>query len=154
MVVPNLSDDYLRFIWDGRLLAHGYNPYLYLPTQLVHTALGSSAGLTDSLFQGLNSPRYFTVYPPLNQAFFGLAAWLFPTNLLGTIISLRIPILLADLGSIYLLAKLLRRFGKNPNLSLLYGLNPLVILELTGNLHFEADHDFLCAPEFLVASAK
>lgn len=138
VVVPNLSDDYIRFIWDGRLLAHGYNPYLYLPSQVVHTPVAATAGLTDALFQGLNSPQYFTVYPPLNQALFGLAAWLCPSSVPGTVIGLRIPILLAELGTMWLLAKLLRRFGKNPNLSLLYGLNPLVILELTGNLHFEA----------------
>jgi alpha-1,6-mannosyltransferase len=138
VVIPNLSDDYARFIWDGRLLAHGYNPYLYLPAQVINTPIASIAGLTDSLYQRLNSPRYFTVYPPLNQALFGLAGWLSPTSLIGAVISLRVPILLADMGSIVLLSKLLRRFGKNPNYSLLYALNPLVILELTGNLHFEA----------------
>lgn len=136
-VVPNLSDDYARFIWDGRLLAHGYNPYLYLPAQVINTPIAFIAGLTDSLSQRLNSPHYFTVYPPLNQALFGLAGWLSPTSVMGAVISLRIPILLADMGSIALLAKLLRRFGKNPNYSLLYALNPLVVLELTGNLHFE-----------------
>ncbi|GAB2595013.1 polyprenol phosphomannose-dependent alpha 1,6 mannosyltransferase MptB [Spirosoma areae] len=137
-VVPHLSDDYVRFIWDGHLVAHGYNPYLYLPSHLVGTPLATSVGLPHSLFRGLNSPDYYTVYPPVNQALFGLAAWLFPDNLLGAVICLRIPIFLADLGSLWLLAKLLRRFGKNPNLALLYGLNPLVILELTGNVHFEA----------------
>ncbi len=136
-VIPNLSDDYARFIWDGRLLAHGYNPYLYLPTQVINTPMASMAELTDSLFQRLNSPRYFTVYPPLNQALFGLAGWLSPTSIIGAVISMRVPIILADMGSVVLLAKLLHRFGKNPNYSLLYALNPLVILELTGNLHFE-----------------
>lgn len=137
VAIPSLSDDYARFIWDGRLLAHGYNPYLYLPAQVINTPIAVIAGLSDTLFQQLNSPRYFTVYPPLNQALFGLAAWLSPTSVVGAVISLRVPIILADTGSIILLAKLLRRFGKNPNYSLLYALNPLVILELTGNLHFE-----------------
>lgn len=137
-VVPNLSDDYVRFIWDGHLVANGYNPYLYLPSQIIHTPLAAKAGLTDSLYQGLNSPDYFTVYPPINQALFGLAALLSPQNLLGNLIGLRIPILLAELGTLWLLISLLRRFGKNSNLALLYALNPLVILELTGNLHYEA----------------
>ncbi|GAB3977224.1 hypothetical protein GCM10028806_38250 [Spirosoma terrae] len=137
-VVPNLSDDYVRFIWDGHLVANGYNPYLYLPSQIIHTPLAAKAGLTDSLYQGLNSPDYFTVYPPINQALFGLAALLSPQNLLGNLIGLRIPILLAELGTLWLLISLLSRFGKNPNLALLYALNPLVILELTGNLHYEA----------------
>ncbi|MBC8152098.1 MAG: hypothetical protein H7Z72_04235 [Bacteroidetes bacterium] len=137
VAMPQLSEDYARFVWDGRLLAHGYNPYLYLPAQIVGTPLAASAGLSQTLFESLNSPAYFTVYPPLNQALFGLAAWLSP-DILGNVIGLRVPILGAELGSIWLLVRLLRRAGQNPNLALLYALNPLVILELTGNVHFEA----------------
>ena len=29
---PNLSDDIFRFIWDGRLLNHGINPFEQLPS--------------------------------------------------------------------------------------------------------------------------
>ncbi|GAB4000785.1 DUF2029 domain-containing protein [Spirosoma daeguense] len=137
-VIPNLSDDYVRFIWDGHLVANGYNPYLYLPSQIINTPLSVTFGLAESLYQGLNSPNYYTVYPPVNQALFGLAALLSPYDLPGNLIGLRIPILLAEFGTLWLLPQLLRRFGKNPNLALLYGLNPLVILELTGNLHYEA----------------
>jgi alpha-1,6-mannosyltransferase len=136
--VPCLSDDVYRFVWDGHLLAHGFNPYLYLPSRLVETDFAVRAGLERVLFQQLNSPDYFTVYPPLNQAIFGLAAWLSPYSLLGNIVWLRLPILLSEIGSLWLMTRLLRRLTRNPNLALLYGLNPLVILELTGNLHFEA----------------
>ena len=136
-VLPCLSDDYVRFIWDGRLLVHGYNPYLYLPNQLIQTPIANTVGLTDSLFRGLNSASYFTVYPPLNQFLFALAAWLSPNSVLGTVIGLRVPIILADLGSLWLMTSLLRQFNRDPNLALLYGLNPLVVLELTGNIHFE-----------------
>ena len=141
--MPQLSDDVYRFVWDGRLLAHGYNPYLYLPSQVLHTPIAAACGLDESLFQLLNSPNYFTVYPPVNQALFGLGAWLSPESLLGNVVWLRLPIVLSEMGSLWLMTKLLRRLGMNPNLALLYGLNPLVILELTGNLHFEAVMIFL-----------
>ncbi|MBN8825427.1 MULTISPECIES: hypothetical protein [unclassified Spirosoma] len=137
-VIPNLSDDYVRFIWDGHLVANGFNPYLYLPSQIIHTPLAVTVGLTDSLYYSLNSPNYYTVYPPVNQVLFGLAAFLSPHHLLGNVIGLRIPILLAEIGTLWLLPKLLRRWSKNPNLASLYGLNPLAILELTGNIHYEA----------------
>ncbi len=130
---PQLSDDYFRFIWDGRLVARGFNPYLYLPNTIVNAV----PGLDDLLLQLLNSPGYYTVYPPFNQLLFGLAAVLSPDDIAGTVVWLRIPILLADIGSIWLMVKLLKHLGKNPDLALLYGLNPLVILEITGNLHYE-----------------
>ena len=134
---PTLSDDYARFIWDGRLLVHGYNPYLHLPSQLINTPIATAAGLPDALYSALNSPDYFTVYPPLNQLLFGLAGWFSPGSLTGAIIALRVPIILTEVGVMWLMVKLLHRFNQNPNLALLYGLNPLVILELTGNVHYE-----------------
>jgi len=130
--IPNLSDDYARFVWDGRLLAHGFNPYLYLPTSLLNSPVLVQAGLTKELFDGLNSPQYFTVYPPLNQAFFGLAAWFSGQNVWLNIVCLRSFILVAELGTCWLLYA-----PKYPRRVLIYALNPLVIIELTGNLHFE-----------------
>ncbi len=136
--VPQLSDDVYRFVWDGRLLWHGFNPYLYRPDQIVQTPEATVARLGHSLFSHLNSPHYFTVYPPFNQVLFGLAAGLSGKHIFWNIVWLRVPILLSEVGTLWLLVKLLRRLRLNPNRALLYGLNPLVILELTGNLHFEA----------------
>lgn len=135
--MPQLSDDVYRFVWDGRLLAHGYNPYLYLPNQLLDTPIITACGLDETLFRQLNSPNYFTVYPPFNQALFGVAAWLSGGDLFWNIVWLRVPIILGEIGSLWLMTRLLHHLKHNPNLALLYGLNPLVILELTGNLHFE-----------------
>lgn len=139
--VPVLSDDYFRFIWDGRLLSNGYNPYLYLPSDLITTALAAEAHLNEALFQGLNSPDYFTVYPPLNQLMFGVSAWIAGDNVLLNIVALRSFIIMAELGSLWLLTTF--RFPKYKekrmrNAALIYALNPFVIIELTGNLHFEA----------------
>jgi hypothetical protein len=138
LAMPALSEDYARFVWDGQLLIHGINPFRYLPAELMAGGAVSASFVDPALYQSLNSPNYYTVYPPFGQSMFALAAWLSPGNLLGNVVVLRLPIILADLGTLWLLPKLLKQNGRNQNLALLYGLNPLIILELTGNVHFEA----------------
>lgn len=136
--VPALSDDYFRFIWDGKLLMHGINPYDVMPAAFMQSPLAAQLGFTPALYQGLNSPHYYTVYPPVMQGVFLMAVWITGANVLGSVMVLRGVILLAELGNIWLLSKLLERAGLPKHRVLLYALNPLVIIELTGNLHFEA----------------
>ena len=130
--IPTLSDDYFRFIWDGQLIMNGLNPFDLLPTE-VSIDFPNKAELID----GMNSPNYYTVYPPIAQVVYFLSAWLSPNSILGSIIVMRSIILAAEIGIILLLPKLLKVLNMNPINNLWYSLNPLVIVELTGNLHFE-----------------
>jgi len=136
-MTPNLTDDYFRFIWDGLLFSHGYNPYLILPSQFINSS-HAITGITNSLYAGLNSPDYYTVYPPVCQFIFGLSAKLAAGNILGNIIVIRLVILLAEFGVIIFLHRLASKLTVSPNVVALYAFNPLVIIELTGNLHLEA----------------
>jgi alpha-1,6-mannosyltransferase len=136
-MTPNLTDDYFRFIWDGLLFAHGYNPYLILPSQFINSS-HAITGITNSLYAGLNSPNYYTVYPPVCEFIFGLSAKLAGGNILGNIIIIRLVILLAEFGVIIFLNRLASKLALLPNVVALYAFNPLVIIELTGNLHLEA----------------
>jgi alpha-1,6-mannosyltransferase len=136
--IPALSEDYARFVWDGRLLLAGVSPYLYLPTELLQSSQPAIPGLTAELFAQLNSPQYYSVYPPVLQGVFWLAAALSPDSVFGSIVVMRVIILAAETGSILLLLRLLRRMALPDRYVHIYALNPLVILELTGNLHMEA----------------
>ncbi|NVO32834.1 hypothetical protein [Hymenobacter lapidiphilus] len=137
--LPALSDDYHRFRWDGLLLSQGHNPYRYRPDELAgpDASRKTEIGQLQALYPRLNSPHYYSVYPPVDQAAFGLAAWLAPTSERGFVVALRVLLLLAEAATAGLLLALLRRFGQPPARALWYLLNPLVIVELTGNLHFE-----------------
>jgi hypothetical protein len=86
----------------------------------------------------MNSPDYYTVYPPVLQGVFGLAAPFASFSPLGGVVVLRLCILAGRRVSIRLLTQLLAAYGLPPGRVLLYALNPLVIVELTGNVHFEA----------------
>lgn len=144
---PAFSDDVHRFRWDGLLVSNGVNPFQYRPDEII--ADGARSAIQDSqqrsqvlpelqqLYRRLNSPHYYSVYPPVCQYVFGAAAWAFPTSDAGFAGSLRALILLAEAGAAWLLLALLASQGARPEHALRYLLHPLVIVELTGNLHFE-----------------
>lgn len=133
--IPNLSDDVYRFIWDGRLAANGVNPFSYTPAEIMKMA--PVKGITADLYSLLNSPNYFAIYPPVLQGIFWLAAKLFPVNVFAAIAFLKCIIILAEAGNIFLVNKILKKLSLPKHLSLLYFLNPLVIIELSANAHFE-----------------
>lgn len=134
--LPSLSDDFYRFLFDGHLLIKGINPYAQLPLAWVQAQGLDSSSYLYYLFEGMNSPGYFSVYPPLHQVFFGLAA-LSGESLLPNLLVLRSMLIAFDLLNIWLIVKLLQLWHQPKRRVLLYALNPLVILELTGNLHSE-----------------
>ena len=129
---PKLSDDYYRFAFDGQLILSGENPYTVLPNEIEQRT-----DFETSLVKNMNSPGYYSVYPPINQIFFSLPAFFSGENLIIYAIFLRILIILFEILMALVLLKLLQFFDKNLHLFALYFLNPLVVVELTGNLHFE-----------------
>jgi hypothetical protein len=136
--LPNLSQDFYRFIWDGTLILEGLNPYLNTPDQWM--AQGGLAFETASeLHAGMGnlSRENYSNYPPVHQYFFALCVYLGGKTILGSVISMRVMIILADLGILYFGRRILKKINRAPNLIFWYFLNPLVIIELTGNLHFE-----------------
>jgi len=144
---PALSDDVYRFRWDGLLVANGVNPFRYRPDELI--ADGARAAIPDAtrrtevlpqlqqLYRQLNSPHYYSVYPPVCQAVFGAAANAFPVSEGGFTIALRLVIIVAEAGTAWLLLALLAACGWPRAGALSYLLHPLAIAELTGNLHVE-----------------
>ncbi|WP_196890772.1 glycosyltransferase 87 family protein [Aureivirga marina] len=139
-VIPNLSNDFYRFIWDGRMIYNGWNPYLILPENNPDLIVEGS-----QLYAGMGSMNgsHFTCYPPVNQFAFFIPSIFFSENLLGSTIVMRILIILADLGTLYFGKKLLEHFNLSPKSIFLYILNPFLIIEMTGNLHFEGVMLFL-----------
>jgi len=145
LTTPNLSQDFYRFIWDGELMVQGINPYLFTPNEVIpyfrtsDMLSAAEASHLETLHQGMGSlsARNYSNYPPINQFIFALSAFLGFGSLMGSIIWMRIFIILADIGIIYFGGKLLQNLNQSPHMIFWYFLNPLVIIELTGNLHFE-----------------
>lgn len=134
---PNLSDDVYRFIWDGRLIHAGISPYLSLPSEVVAQSI---PGLDQGLFDLLNSPGYYSIYPPVSQAVFYLAT-VGSSSPIGANLSMKIVLLLIELMGFYYLIRLLVDLYEDKELAfktgMLFFLNPLLIVECVGNIHFE-----------------
>jgi SAM-dependent methyltransferase len=141
--LPNLSDDFYRFVWDGRMMHLGINPFSELPSDfMARIGVEASQGWQD-LYPHLNSQNYHSVYPPVLQGVFWFATKVTGGDLWGSIVVMKLCVVLAEVGTLYFLHKLVTRwFRKESELPrkavLLYALNPMVISELAGNLHFEA----------------
>lgn len=82
--LPNLSQDFYRFIWDGRIILLGLNPFTNLPNDLIldpnftrsqaHELVGAMGNLSAS---------HFSNYPPVNQLFFVVAGFFSNYSILG-----------------------------------------------------------------------
>lgn len=135
LALPNLSQDFFRFIWDGNLILEGINPYLFKPSELIANFRGNWIEFYEGM--GSLSQGNYTSYPPINQLIFTLSALLGGKSILGSVIIMRILIILADLGTLFFGRKLLQNHGLPQHQIFWFILNPFIIIELTGNLHFE-----------------
>ncbi|MBO3098675.1 mannosyltransferase [Gelidibacter pelagius] len=135
---PNLSQDFYRFIWDGRMIIEGFNPYLFTPQSFI--SIGEfPVAQAQELYQGMGAlnASHFTNYPPIKQFIFMIAALFSGKSILGSAFVFRLFIIAADIGTLYIGKKLLERLKAPVHNIFWYILNPFIIIELTGNLHFE-----------------
>ncbi|WP_299228345.1 mannosyltransferase [uncultured Psychroserpens sp.] len=138
LAIPNLSQDFYRFIWDGRMILEGFNPYLYTPESFIQSG-DLPVKQAEALYAGMGelNGSHFTNYPPVNQLCFIIANLFSKHSILGTVIGLRLIIILADLGIFFYGKRLLKQLNIPVKNIFWYLLNPFIIIELTGNLHFE-----------------
>ncbi len=136
--IPNLSQDFYRFIWDGRMILEGFNPYLYTVESFIDKGEFPIAQALE-LREGMGSlnASHYTNYPPINQLSFVIAGLLAGKSILASVIVMRLLIIAADFGSMYFGQKLLEKLKLPTHNIFWYILNPFIIIELTGNLHFE-----------------
>lgn len=147
-VLPWMSQDYFRFIWDGRLLIKGINPYLSTPLQHI-SANNFLVNQAQLLYEGMGAlnAKHYTNYPPMSQLGYFIAAILGQNSIITSVIVMRVILILSDIGTFIFGVKLLKELKLPQKNIAYYFLNPFIIIELIGNLHFEALMVF-----FLVAS--
>jgi hypothetical protein len=125
---PALSDDLYRYIWDGRVIAAGIDPYRYAP------AAPELAALRDPLWERINYKAAHTPYPPAAQLVFALTYRIAPDSVKAQ----QVVATAADLLAIGVLLGLLGRLGLARERVLLYAWSPLPALQFAHSAHNDA----------------
>jgi hypothetical protein len=126
---PVASDDIYRYVWDGKVAAHGINPFTFAPDDPRLEHLGS-----EDIPAKVSFPEMRTIYPPLAQALFLSSHLLFGESVSG----LKLLLVLADIGAMGLMVLLLGRLGIQQEYLLLYGWSPLPVMYFGLDGHVDA----------------
>ncbi len=127
-LLPGLSDDAFRYVWDGWIQTQGINPYLYRPDEAALAGFQASP-----LYDGLNSASFYSVYPPVSQLLFRVGGWFMPMGWEVAYCVIKGLFVLLELVGVWLLGRLVEARGV-----LLYAWHPLVLVEVAGQAHTEA----------------
>ncbi len=141
---PLLSTDVWRYLWDGRVINAGVNPYRYPPRAASHSwrpeesaspaDLKTLRDLRDDNWQPINCKHIPTIYPPLAQMLFaGLAR-----GRDGDAEAFRWAFTLFDMASILVLIALLRRTKRPAARVTWYAWCPLTVTECAAGAHVDA----------------
>ncbi len=129
-MAPTLSDDGYRYIWDGLVTAETeHSPYDFRPSDSALQRLQR-----ETLFERINSPNYFSVYPPMSQVVFRVAALAYrPFGFEGSWLLLKVLMTTVELAGIAGLTSL-----ASPRRVAVYAWSPLAVIEIAGQGHTEA----------------
>lgn len=144
-----LEDDFHRYLWDGAVVAHGFDPYRLSPEAVMKSpklpeTLTWLRDAGQATLAHINFPDLTSIYPGVAELFFALAHLLAPWSL----DALRIIMIAGDMATAAALMSLLRKTGRSPLLANLYWVNPLVVFVSVATAHVDA----LLAPTLLGAT--
>ncbi|HVO73006.1 MAG TPA: hypothetical protein VMT35_03220 [Ignavibacteriaceae bacterium] len=127
-IPPAGSDDYTRYVWDGKVLANGINPYQYAPSDSALNHLHS--GKLPAL---VKFPEVKTVYPPAAEIFFYFAYLIGGESFYG----MKVLLMIFELLSFFVIIKLIKGFNLPDKNILYYALCPLPIFHLFIDAHVD-----------------
>jgi alpha-1,6-mannosyltransferase len=131
---PYLSTDIYRYIWDGRVEAAGFNPYTHEPVDPQLDTLRDAV-----IFTQIASSDAPTIYPPVAEAIFFVV-----TRVSESVTAMKIAMVLFELATVAVLARLLVLEGLPQARVLIYAWHPLPLWEFAGSGHIDAALIALC----------
>lgn len=144
-LAPTLSDDGYRYIWDGMVqVEEGESPYRWRPSD---SAL--AAHHDEHIYQRMNSPEYYSVYPMVSQAVFAVGGLAYTYGWNVSWLVIKVVTVLAELVGIWCLFRLVA-----PHRVALYAWHPLAVVEVAGQGHTEGLLVGFVALSLLAAARK
>ncbi|MFT7537897.1 MAG: alpha-1,6-mannosyltransferase [Lysobacterales bacterium] len=162
---PIHENDIYRYLWDGKSVAAGINPFKYAPSDVFmadfdidydYYDITSDVTLKAKDFDGEDDKRLaqlITLRDDNQLIYSRIGHWQVPTiyppvtQILFALSSwiypdslnfMRFFFLLFDMGVLLLIVALLKHFNKDPCLAMLYGWLPLVVMQLSNSGHYDA----------------
>jgi alpha-1,6-mannosyltransferase len=120
------DDDIHRYVWDGRLLRLGYNPYIVIPSD------PAAQQLHTPETRNLNNPDLPSPYPPGAQMFFRAV-----TTIHESTFALKVAFVVCEFAIVFVLLDVLRCTRQGAHLVLAYAWNPLLAIEVAGSGHID-----------------
>lgn len=134
------EDDWNRYLWDGVVVTQGQSPYIYSPDDILLNenpeqtqTLNNLSEYYDNVLRKINNKHLTTIYPPVAQVAFALAALIETMNL----DALRFIFLLSEAIAMFLMIKALTLYDRSPLWFGLYALNPLLIFSAFNAAHMD-----------------
>lgn len=135
--VPALSEDWVRYAWDGWVVVQGHWPTGVVPAQWQASPPVPWPPVANEMLAAMNSAHYPGVYPPLAQGVFALPWWLGVETLGGWWRAFQGGVVVVDSAAVLGLAVVLRQLGISERRAAWYAFHPAVLVEGTGNGHLE-----------------
>lgn len=128
-VPPTLTTDAFRYVWDGRIQWHGWNPYLHVPAdeRLAH--------LRDAVIY----PNVYlkeiavTIYPPVAEMIFFIA-----NGIYDGLIGIKLVMAAFEAAVVWALVRWLTLAGLPRERVLIYAWHPMPIWEFSSMGHIDA----------------
>jgi alpha-1,6-mannosyltransferase len=136
---PSLSDDVYRYVFDGRNLAAGYNPYLVFPADRLYAAAERWPG-ERQLVPRLAFPDLATPYLPVSEAVFGAIGFTIrerSSDPASSARAFRTGFVVIEVAMMLIMFAVLKRARRSAWWAALYAWHPLPISELAGSGHQE-----------------
>jgi Glycosyl transferase family 2 len=125
--VTPVSDDVNRYVWEGKLVLDGGNPY---------SAPASDPrweNRHDRFWEAMNHRDYTTAYPPGIQWIMAATVGTSPS-----LIAFKVLALVGDLITLFLLFRLMRHHAVPLRWAGFYAFNPVVLIAFAAEAHFDS----------------